>query len=207
MGEKLDTESMAQLALFLCKEGDEFMAQKDYGHAGVRLAQALSVFSDLRAENGEYINWLLYNLGVIALNEGKQWEAENFIEASAFIQLRAGRVESVADSLTELARRMASFNAYGRARWLCAKAYEIYKALGFTGKLPELEKFMQAVDRARPEAAGYQPQAHYFVITIYDEPAYGLTVATDGGLAWNMLSSLSAPAPLDLTSWKVVNKS
>ena len=198
---------MAQLALFLCKEGDEFMAQKDYEHASVRMAQALSVFRELGGENGEYYNWLLYNLGVIALGSGKQWEAENFIEASAFVQMRIGAPEATAETLTELARRMASFNSYGRARWLCAQAHETYEAQGQTAKLPELERFMQAVDHARPEAAGYLPQAHYFVITIYDDPVYGLTVATDGSIAWTMLSTLSSAAPLDLASWKVINKS
>lgn len=207
MGEKLDTESMAHLALFLCKDGDAFMAKNDFPQASVRLAQALSVFRELGAGNNEYIAWLLHNLGVITLGEGKQWEAENFLEASAFVQLKLGQAENVADALTELARRMASFNAYGKARWLCAQAHATYKNLGFTGKLAELEKFMQAVDLAKPEAVVYQPREHYFVIMIYEEPIYGLTVSPDGSLAWHILSALSSPAPLDLVSWKVVNKS
>ncbi len=209
--QKLTIQQLAELALFLAKEGAAYQsgqAGHPY-HATVRYAQSLSVFRQLNAPNEAWISFVLHNLGNLKAQDHQLKHALAFLEAAAYVQQRLGENKDVADTLLDIGRTICENGAYSLAQRLFEQAARIYQAIGLKEQSDTLLSKIEKLKLAYDKTSGWKPRSltdrpHEFEIQVYGQAIVKFTVTPAGEVQWSLVDSLNQPLALGLTDWDVV---
>jgi hypothetical protein len=204
---KINIKELAELAIFLYKEGAKHQQQSQYDHAAIRYTQSLHFFKSLGRPNLVWNAALLHNIGTIRIHEQQEKQALPFLSASTRILRAAGESEDIADWSMKQALAYAGLSYYSQADDAFRRASSIYKNLGLGHQSDLANEEIRKLNLASSAPKNLSDQNHpiTFIIQVDGVASDKLVVTNQGNPVWETLAFPTQPRPLRLEGWQIDN--